>query len=170
MVPGNPDGERGAAAEGGLAEFEFALWHLGAAFARWRRDCFASVCDLGLGGTEASVLHVAHMNDTAKSLMEIARLLHRDDLTNLQYAVKKLLRLGLLEKRGAARKTMTYGVSPRGREIVEAYLAERRRILLRLHARMGPVAQELGDTATLMHLLVGVYDQASELVLTRRPE
>ncbi|WP_157982124.1 winged helix DNA-binding protein [Oceanicella sp. SM1341] len=170
MPPEHPAGEMPAEAERGLADFEFALWHLGAAFARWRRDCFAAVCDLGLGGTEASILHVVHMNDTAKGLSEIGRILHRDDHTNLQYGVKKLLRLGLLEKRGAARKTMTYGVSPRGREIVEAYLAERRRTLLRLYARMAPVTGELSETTTLMHLLSGVYDQASDLVINHQPE
>ena len=64
--------------------FEYAAWHFGSAFARWRHDCLGATPANALGGTEASILHVLHLNGTAKGLSDVARLLHRDDLANLQ--------------------------------------------------------------------------------------
>ena len=40
--------------------FEYAAWHFGSAFARWRRDCLIAMPANSLGGTEASILHVLH--------------------------------------------------------------------------------------------------------------
>ena len=69
--------------------FEYAAWHFGLAFARWRRDCLIAMPANSLGGTEASILHVLHLNGTPKGLSDVARLLHRDDLANLQYGLKE---------------------------------------------------------------------------------
>ncbi len=168
-MPGNtPEDSVEQSLETTLAEFEYALWHLGAAFSRWRRDCFAAVCDLNLGGSEASILHVLYMNNrAAKGVMEISRLLHRDDLPNLQYGLKKLLQLGLIEKRGSARKTMMYEISDEGRDVVEAYQAKRRETLLRLFRQMPEAPGGMEAMVTSMHLLVGMYDQAGDMLLHR---
>ena len=90
--------------------FEYAAWHFGSAFARWRRDCLIAMPANSLGGTEASILHVLHLNGTPKGLSDVARLLHRDDLANLQYGLKKLLSLGFIDKasNGASRRNTTY--------------------------------------------------------------
>ncbi|WP_116083477.1 winged helix DNA-binding protein [Tropicimonas sp. IMCC34011] len=158
-----------ASEETELAEFEYALWHLGAAFSRWRRDCFAAVCDLNLSGTEASILHVIHMNNAPKGLMEISRLLHRDDLPNLQYGLKKLSQLKLIEKRGASRKTTHYVVSELGDSLVTAYKEKRRQTLLRLFRQMPHAPGGLETMVTTMHLMVGMYDQAGDMLL-HKPE
>ena len=152
-----------------LSEFEYAIWHLGAAFARWRRDCLGSVADVPLSNTEASVWHVIHMNGTPKGVMEIARLLHRDDLANIQYGLKKLGQLGLIEKRGNSRKNMTYAVSEEGNRIVDAYLEQRRAILLRLFERAAPSPDDLTDMILQMHVMIGLYDQAGGMIMNRQP-
>ena len=155
--------------EAKLSEFEYAIWHLGAAFARWRRDCLGSVADTALSSTEASVLHAIHMNGTPKGVMEIARILHRDDLANIQYGLKKLGQLGLIEKHGSSRKSMTYAVSEAGGKIVDAYLEQRRAILLRLFERAAPSPDELAEMILQMHVMIGLYDQASDMITNRRP-
>jgi predicted MarR family transcription regulator len=151
------------------ADFEYALWQLSGAFARWRRDCLASVSGVSLSGTEASILHVVHMNGTPKGLMEISRLLHRDDLPNLQYGLKKLQRLGLVEKRGASRKTMNYDATAEGNRIVEAFLRKRHETLMALLAHVADLPEGLREMITRMHLLTGIYDQSSELVRAHQP-
>lgn len=152
-----------------LSEFEYAIWHLGAAFARWRRDCLGSVADTPMSNTEASILHAIHMYGTEKGVMEIARLLHRDDLANIQYGLKKLGQLGLIEKRGNSRKNMTYVVSDTGKAIVDAYLEQRRAILLRLFERAAPSADSLSDMILQMHVMIGLYDQAGDMIMNRQP-
>lgn len=152
-----------------LAGFEYALWHLGSAFSRWRRDCFASVCDLGLSGSETSILHVVDMNGTAKGLMDISRLLHRDDIPNLQYGLKKLLQLGLIEKRGTSRKTTNYVTSETGKNIIADYKQMRRETLLRLFRQVPQTAENMEQMVAMMHVMSGIYDQSGDMLM-RQPE
>lgn len=170
--PTRPQGDRPGESkldERGWAEFEYALWQLGGAFARWQRECLASVSALNLSGTEAAILHVVHMNGVPKGVMEISRLLHRDDLPNLQYGLKKLQQIGLVAKLGASRKTMLYEVSDKGREVVDAFLRQRRDTLFALLEHVADLPEELRHMTTRMHLLTGIYDQSSDLARTHQP-
>jgi predicted MarR family transcription regulator len=146
--------------------FEYAAWHLGSAFARWRRDCLAALPATGLGGTEASILHVLHLNGTAKGLSDVARLLHRDDLANLQYGLKKLLSLGFIEKASdsASRRNTTYMPTETGRALIDAYLQQRRDALVRLVASMSGTQDALHQATSILHVMTGLYDQASMIL------
>ncbi|WP_342361492.1 winged helix DNA-binding protein [Terrarubrum flagellatum] len=152
--------------EGAINAFEYAAWHFGSAFARWRRDCLSVMPGIDLGGTEASILHVLHLNGTAKGLSDIARLLHRDDLANLQYGLKKLLSLGYIEKagEGASRRHATYATSKTGAAIVDAYMLRRRESLIRLAATMSGTEGALQQATAILHVMTGLYDQASTIV------
>jgi predicted MarR family transcription regulator len=152
--------------ERAVTGFEYAAWHLGSAFARWRRDCLASIPGAGLSGAEASILHVLHLNGTAKGLAEISRLLHRDDLANLQYGIKKLMSLGYIEKADpkAPRKSVTYRASAKGQALVEAYLQRRRETLLRLTASLPGTSEAIENATVMLHVMIGLYDQASNIV------
>ena len=146
--------------------FEYAAWHFGSAFARWRRDCLVAMPASALGGTEASILHVLHLNGTAKGLSDVARLLHRDDLANLQYGLKKLLSLGFIEKasNGASRRNTTYVPTESGRAIVDAYLQHRRDTLVRLVGSMSGTQDALQQATSILHVMTGLYDQASTIL------
>jgi predicted MarR family transcription regulator len=162
---GTPAGPA-AVLERAVNGFEYAAWHFGAAFARWRRDCLASLPGVGLSGTEASILHVVHLNGTAKGLGEISRLLHRDDLANLQYGLKKLAAAGYIEKagEGASRKLTTYRTSDAGKAVVDAYLVRRRETLLRLTGSLPGTADAIERLTVMLHVMTGLYDQASSIV------
>ena len=146
--------------------FEYAAWHLGSAFARWRRDCLASIPGVELSGAEASILHIIHLNGTPKGLAEIARLLHRDDLVNLQYGLKKLLSQGFIEKADAraAKKSVMYRTCASGAAVVEAYLQRRRDTLLRLTRTLPGTTEAIEEVAVMLHVMIGLYDQASNIV------
>ncbi len=146
--------------------FEYAAWHLGSAFARWRRDCLAALPGAeSLTGTEASILHVIHLNRSPKGLSEIARLLHRDDLANLQYGLKKLTALGLIEKvGGASRRLTTYRPSAAGEGLVAAYHQRRRDTLLRLAGGLSGTTDAIQQASVVLHVMAGLYDQASTIL------
>ena len=146
--------------------FEYAAWHFGSAFARWRRDCLSAMPTTALGGTEASILHVLHLNGTPKGLSDVARLLHRDDLANLQYGLKKLLSLGFIEKAsdGASRRNTTYVPTESGTAIVDAYLQHRRDTLVRLVGSMSGTQEALQQATSILHVMTGLYDQASTIL------
>ena len=104
------------------------------------------------------------LKERPKSRVEIARLLNRDDTSNIQYGLRKLLRAGLIEKVDAgARKTATYRATPRGIEVTEAYAVLRKDLLMSMTGRIEDGAEALRAAGDLLDLLSGVYDQAAKL-------
>src|SRR6202795_4074092 len=88
-----------------LSDFEFGLERLAQAYYRLKAACLAAVCDVPLTGDDVAVLNVVRMGDEPKRLSEIAQLLNRVDVPNLQYATRKLVRAGLIETEGGDRKS-----------------------------------------------------------------
>jgi predicted MarR family transcription regulator len=152
-----------------VTEFEYAIWRFFAAFVRWQGDCMSCAIDSGLSGQDAAVLHVIRMRDLPKSLSEIARLLNRDDVANIQYSLKKLLSAGLLEKANALSKKQTsYTVSAAGRKVTDAYSEVRRDILLSMIAKLRAPGEDLAQATRTLDMLIGLYDQASRIAATYR--
>lgn len=164
-----PSAEEMARNDAALHNFEYAAWHLASAFAKWRRDCIASLPFNDLGGSEASILHIIHLNGTAKGLSEISRLLHRDDTANLQYGIKKLMALEYIVKAdgSSSRKLTTYAVTPKGDALITAYNQRRAEILLGLTHALPGIADTIETTTNVMHVMVGLYEQASQIAVTR---
>ena len=95
--------------------------------------CLEAVSDAELTGNDVAVLNTIRMKERAKSRTEIARLLNREDVSNIQYALRKLLREGLIEKSDAAsRKTATYRATKAGVGVTEAYAEMRRAVLIEM--------------------------------------
>ncbi|MCK8779526.1 winged helix DNA-binding protein [Rhizobium sp. NTR19] len=158
--------DEGVRHEQAVNAFEYAIWHLGSSFARWRRDCLACLPETSLTGAEASILHVIHLNGTDKGITEISRLLHRDDMANLQYGIKKLLAQGYIEKANASapKKNVAYRTSSKGAKLVEDYLTVRRETLMKLTDRMPGMTDAINEVTMMMHIMIGIYDQASNIV------
>ena len=92
-------------AEAALTEFEWSLWRISAAFVRWQSECASELAGSGLSGLDTAVLHTIRYRNKPKGLAEISRLLGRDDTANIQYAIKKLQALQLIERvKGRSRK------------------------------------------------------------------
>src|SRR5215213_6207261 len=83
------------ATERALTGVEWTLWRLSAAFVRWQGECLSVLAGRPLGGHDTALLHVVAYRDRPKGLSEIAKLLGRTDVANIQYAIRKLNRLGL---------------------------------------------------------------------------
>ena len=153
----------------GLAELEFSIFRVTAAFERWQSDCLGCCHGQNFSGTDTAVLHVIRMHDRPKSISEIGRLLNRDDQSNLQYGVRKLLNAGLIEKShsAASKRDVTYRVSQLGRQVTDSYARFRKELLVRM------TRQTIGDTdleavSRALNLLSAVYDQASCVAATHR--
>lgn len=158
-----------------LTAFEARLERLVHAYHRWKAACLAAVVDEGSGaesftGNDVAVLNIIRMKERAKSRVEIARLLNREDTSNIQYALRKLLRAGLIEKVDAdARKTAAYRATAKGVEVTEAYAELRRDILIDMAGgRSDGGGDALREAGNLLDLMSGVYDQATRLATTRR--
>lgn len=145
-----------------LSELEFALFRISEAFERWQSDCLACCVDGNFSGTDNALLHMIRMHDRAKSISDLARLLNRDDLSNLQYSLRKMAKADLIEKaKGDSKKGVTYQVTPKGLEVTDAYARYRKELLLTLTGSIANFEGKLEDASQALNLMVGMYDQAA---------
>lgn len=157
-----------------LTAFEARLERVVHAYHRWKTAGLTAVAGEAIAaenvtGNDVAVLNIVRMKERAKSRVEIARLLNRDDTSNIQYALRKLLRAGLIEKVDAdARKTATYRATPKGIEVTEAYAALRQEILIAMTTRQEDAGEALRAAGDLLDRMCGFYDQAAKLAATRR--
>jgi predicted MarR family transcription regulator len=152
-----------------LAELEYALYRVYAAFERWQSDCVAAVANLPMSSTENTVLHVIRMKDRPKTISEIGRLLNRDDIPNLQYAIRKLLGAKLIEKhRGNKKKGICYKATKYGEQVTDGYAEIRRNLLLPLVESVHNWDTLAESTCLTLDLLKGIYDSAALTVSAHR--
>ena len=152
-----------------LTELELSIMRVSAAFDRWRSDCMACCIDASFSGADTAVLHVVHMHDRPKSISEIGRLLNRDDQSNLQYGIRKLVNAGVIEKAGTSdsKKGVTYVATKLGCEITDRFAEFRRELLISLTGSMSTDIR-LADVAKILNLFSGIYDQASCIAASHR--
>lgn len=109
------------------------------------------------------------MHDRPKSISELGRLLKRDDVSNLQYGVRKLLKAGLIQraKEAGSKRDVTYCVSALGRRVTDKYAETRRELLISM-TRNSVGEADFDAVARMLNLMAAMYDQASCVAATHR--
>ncbi|SDI63630.1 winged helix DNA-binding protein [Lutimaribacter saemankumensis] len=151
-----------------LTDFEYALMRAFESFGRWQAECLASSARLEASGPENALLHVIRMHDRPKTIKELARLTNRDDIPNIQYSLRKLLKAGLIAREGSSRTGVHYTVTDEGRAITDRYAEIRRELLVSLLGRLKSPDASLRDATRTLELLVGIYDSAALDAVTHR--
>lgn len=155
-------------AELDLTEIEFAIMRTHEAFGRWQAECLANVSDFSATGPENALLHIIRMNDRPKTIKDLAHLTNRADIPNLQYSLRKLIKGGLVVRKGSGRAGVTYSVTSTGRKITDDF-AEVRKILLVAAIKSFPeLPHKLTDTTHTLEVLTGLYEQAARDAATHR--
>jgi len=141
------------------SEFEYGLIIAYNAFSRWMTRCMRAA-GAEMGALEILVLHNVNSRARDKRLADICFLLNIEDTHTVNYALRKLMKLGLLtsEKRG---KEVFYAVSDEGAALCEQYRKVRAQCLLEGFGHMEIGGEELREIATHLRALSGQYDQAS---------
>lgn len=145
-----------------LAELEFSLEHAMQAFYRWKSACMSAVAGDRLSGDDTAILNIVRMNDEPKGLSDIAGLLNRTDTANIQYAIRKLVKAGFLEREGDARKTARYRVTATGHAATEAYAELRERVLLPLLERLSLGDRDMVATGHVLDVMSTLYSQSAQ--------
>ncbi len=157
----------GAAKELALTDFEWSLWRVSSAFLRWQSECASALAGATLSGHDTAVLHTIKYRDRPKGLSEISRLLGRDDTANVQYAIKKLLALKLIERvSGRSRKETIYTLSQKGLKLTKDYRRLRKELLVTAVGKLQDVEGGLKASAEMLELLCSFYDTASRRAST----
>ena len=148
-----------------LSEFEFGLIIAGNAFNRWIVRCMAAAGYPDLGVLDVLVLHSVNHRGRQKKLADVCFVLNVEDTHTVAYALRKLVRLGLVEAARSGKETL-YATTAEGRGACQRYRQVREDCLVSaLGAFAGGEAAELnrevGEVAGLLRALSGLYDQAA---------
>lgn len=148
-----------------LSEFEFGLIIAGNAFNRWAVRCMSAAGMKDMTITDVLVLH--HINHRAreKKLADIAFILNIEDTHIVNYSLKKLSSLGLVqtERRG---KEVLYSTNEEGQALCKQYYDIREQVLVSGLTGDGTESFELAELARFLRILSGLYDQAARSATT----
>jgi len=114
-------------------------------------------------------LNVIRMHERPKSISDIGRQLNRDDLSNLQYGIRKLVKAGVIEKasNSDSKKGVTYVVTELGRQATDKYAQFRRELLITLTQSIS-TEHSLSEFGRVLNLMAGMYDQAACIAAAHR--
>jgi predicted MarR family transcription regulator len=147
---------------GALSEFEFALTMVVNAYHRWMARCMvaAAAGASELGPLDVLVLHHLNHRDRPKRLADLCLVLNVEDSHTVNYALKKLAKLGLAVgvKRG---KEVFHAATAEGKALCERYRAVREQCLIEALTHLGQPNHPISEAAALMRALSGIYDQAA---------
>jgi predicted MarR family transcription regulator len=151
-----------------VTEVEYALMRSFEAFGRWQAECLASVSDFSASGPENALLHIIRMNDRPKSMRDLAHMANREDIPNMQYSLRKLIKGGLVARSGSGRAGVAYEATEFGRTVTDRYADVRAALLIDAVERVPDLAKRLEDAARTLELMTGIYEQAARTAATHR--
>ena len=96
--------------------------------------------------------------------------MNRDDMSNIQYCIRKLIKAGLIEKHGGGdhKRGVTYKASALGIATTDKYAAFRRELLFPLTKSISDSDRRVNQVTEMLTLLAGIYDQAASIAATHR--
>lgn len=143
-----------------LSEMEYVLTVATNAFHRWMVRCMTAAGYGGLTPLDVLVLHAVHHREKEKTLSDLCLVLNVEDTHLVNYALKKLEGLGLVEtgKRG---KEKTARATARGAGACERYHQIREKVLVESVMELGTDAGEVAKAARLLRAISGQYEQAA---------
>ena len=153
-----------------LSEFEFGLIIAGHAFNRWIVRCMAAAGLEDLGALDVLVLHWVNHRGREKKLADICLALNVEDSHLVTYALKKLSKLGLIERRRRG-KEIFFSASEDGRAACARYREVREACLIAAldpftGDRVEALNPEIGKAAELLRAISGLYDQAARAAIS----
>lgn len=143
-----------------MSEFEFGLIVAGNAFHRWVVHCMSAAGLRDLTPLDVLVLHHVTHRARDKRLADICFIMNIEDTHLVNYALKKLQSIGVVESSKAG-KDVTYASTVLGMQHVTRYREVREQCLIGALKADDALNKDIGELARLLRMLSGVYDQAA---------
>lgn len=144
----------------GVSEFEYGLIVASGAFERWTVRCMAAAGLSELSHLDVLVLHSVNHRDRDKRATDICFVLGIEDTHTVTYALKKLVRLDLVERHKRGKESF-FTASPSGQKACEKYREVREACLLDSLEALGLSEAEFQEVGSRLRTLSGLYDQAA---------
>lgn len=152
-----------------LTRAELAMIRAIEAFSRWSTVLHKTVANSPLSYRDVAVLHAIRMCGDAQNLSELLMFLNRNDVSTLQYSLKKLEQDDLVQRvTGSSKREAGYRLTERGLKATGQYAELRGEILINLLKDLRDYGPALESAAAAMERLTGAYDQAAQSVMNRK--
>jgi predicted MarR family transcription regulator len=149
-----------------MTDLEYAILRVFEAFGRWQSECLAAVSGATITGPENVLLHVIAMKSRAKTIHDIMLLTNRSDTSNIQYGLRKLIKLGFVGKHGSGRVGVFYSSTPKGDDVCRAYADLRKKLLLRPVKAIANFEAASADSAAHLEAIEKIYTVAGREAAT----
>lgn len=143
-----------------ITRFEQSLQVLKNSFDQWVRRCGARAGLAGFASIEIEVLHIIGRAKDARRIADICFVLNIEDTHIVTYAVKKLLKGGLVLSTRHGKEAL-FSITPEGGERMLAYAGVKRQLLLEASERFSEQEIDLEKLAEKVQLLSAMYEQAA---------
>jgi predicted MarR family transcription regulator len=118
-----------------------------------------------LSGHDNVILQQIMAASRPLSVADLARFANRDDIANIQYSLKKLLRAGLIAKaRNASVRETSYGVTALARKWTKEFVAMRRALFTDPSAQILNFDEQLAMSGKLLNTIAGFYDHGTRVM------
>jgi predicted MarR family transcription regulator len=123
-----------------------------------------------LSGEDNLILQQLMASSRPRGVLDLARFANRDDIANIQYSLRKLIKAELVEKTpGSTNRDTLYQVTPRARELTEHFLKLRRELVMGPSASIPGFEEQLRTAARAMQLITSFYDHGTRVLAGREP-
>ncbi len=121
-----------------------------------------------LTGQDNVILQQLMSSPRPRGVLELSRFANRDDIANIQYSLRKLIKSGLVEKApGSTNRDTAYQVTARGQALTRGFLQMRRDLLMSPSAQIPGLDGRVREAAQVLSLLTSFYDSGTRQ-LSRR--
>lgn len=143
-----------------ITRFELVLLVLGNTFEQWVKRCGAK-SDLGaFSSLETYILHRIGRSETPRRISDLCFALKIEDTHIVTYAVKKLMKSGLVTSSRSGKDTY-FNVTPEGEARIVRYAATKRANLGAALAMFNEQDLDLPGLEEKLQVLCAVYEQAA---------
>jgi predicted MarR family transcription regulator len=156
--------------EAHITELEFTVIRFREAFEHWVLQASRTVSSIELSLAELNILHTLRMQPRPTSVSSIARMLNRDDISNVQYTFRKLVRLGLIVgKRDSRSKSVNYAATQAALDMTERYAELKRELLVSEMADITDLDNKVQQANRTLTILTALYEELARVVATYSP-
>lgn len=154
-----------------VTEFEQALICAAESFYRFAGALLGPEArEHNLSGQDCVILQQLIVTGSPRRIGDLLRFANRDDVSNVQYSLRKLIKAGLVKQiRGARHRDMTYAATPLGARVSARLVSQRRDLLMKPTKDIADLDRQMRALTLSLGLLTGVYDHGTRVLVGRNP-
>lgn len=145
-----------------LAGFEWSMLRFASAFERCVLQIANAAGEQNLSVQEVLFLYLVSLQNSPQTCASLAHQLNREDVTNIQYIMRKLAGRGLVQKaREPKTKNYTFTLTKQGYGFTQRYSNIKKSLLVNRLNRLHDTGAALTNVRTLVNELASVYDEVA---------